>query len=300
MGKTGNIIRLNIAFLALLFFFLILLFFYGFAEAYQIKKYPDEVEIYEFSLTFPLDFSSQRVLSTASRNILDKVLQSMNIPPIKNLDPEDFVQRISIKKRELKPDGIEYTFVLSVDVKKLIFFAATGEKTYSVSISNCSFVSPIISRVLLEYTVKADISCYITYIEESSGISTLKVDISGTIGRSKSPFKFKRTYYFFSVMPYEQIYADITSYFESLGHNKIFKIIEQDFELDNYEKVTALLSLLLTKAYFYSVIPFEVLKVDDNIYKVKVLLLSFNILKDEDIFELLQNELQKFRESPKE
>ncbi len=270
-------------------------------NAYQTKIHPEDVETYEFSLTFPLDFPSQKVLSTASKSILDRALQSIGLSPVKDLDPEDFVQRISIKRRELKPDGIEYTFASSLNMKKLIFFVSTGEKMYSVNVSNCSFVSPIITRVLLEYTVSADVSCYITYIEEISGISTLKLDLSGSLGsKSKSRFRFKKTYYFFSFMPYEQIYADFLSYFESLGYKKIFKVFEQTFELDSYKKVIALLDSLSTKSYFYFVIPFEVLKKDDNSYILKVLLFAFSIIKDEDISDLIQKEIRKFGKSTSE
>lgn len=265
----------------------------AFAQS-QTKKpiFPDEIETFEFSLTFPLDFPSQRVLSNASRIVIDRALEMIGLRTERNINPDEFIQRVSIKRREPKPDGVEYTFVSSINIRKLLFFVATGEKTYSINLSNCSFIAPVITRALIEYAVQADITCYITYIEEKSGISTLKIDISGSIGKFKTPLKFRKEYYFFSIFPYDVIYNDILMAVDNLVKKKVFKIIEYNFETSLSDKVLQLINALSGKAYFYSVIPFEISK-KEELYKVKLYFLCFELIPDNLVQELIITESQK-------
>ncbi|MCS7212758.1 MAG: hypothetical protein NZ927_00820 [Candidatus Calescibacterium sp.] len=265
----------------------------AFAQS-QAKKliFPDEIETFEFSLTFPLDFPSQRVLSNVSRIVIDRALDLIGVKTERNINPDEFIQRVSIKRREPKPEGVQYTFVSSINIRKLLFFVATGEKTYSVNLSNCSFIAPIITRALIEYAVQADITCYITYIEEKSGISTLKIDISGSVGKLKTPLRFRKEYYFFSIFPYDVIYNDILIAVDNLVKRKIFKIIEYSFETKSSDKVLQLINALSGKAYFYSVIPFEISK-KGELYKIKLYLLCFDIIPDNLIQELIVTESQK-------
>lgn len=261
----------------------------------KVIKHPDETETYEISLTFPLNLPSQKIFSTVSKIILDKAVSRIAFQnyDTKNINPDDFIYRISVKRKEPKADGIEYTFVASVNLRKLLLFIATGEKHYSVNLTNCSLVYPSIARALLERTAHANILCYVSFMKEKSGIKTLKVEMNGTLGKDKSPFRFRRTYHFFSVFPYEQMYNDIVKILEETLPEKVFKITEQTFSVKS-TMVVPLMNSLSSKAYFLSVIPFDVVK-ENGKHKLRIYLISPRIVPDDYISDLLLREAEKFK-----
>lgn len=267
-----------------------LIFIFSFAHSSLFAL--EEFQPYEFSLTFPPQTKIQDILSEAASFAVNKAISDLNIKidEKENINPNEFVPRLSIRKKEAKPDGIEYLFYSSVNVKKLLFFLSTGEKTYSLNLSNCSFATPIITRAILEYAASAEIKCYISYIQESSGISTLKLNIEGYISKDKVPYKFKKTYFFFSIPPYDKMWNDISKSVEMLGLKKVFKIVEQEVEISD---PVSFLDSLQKKAYFFSVIPFEVRKTEGT-YKLKIVFVTFPVIPDEHIYELVQEEAKKF------
>lgn len=255
------------------------------------EVHPDEIEEYELNVTFPPDMPSHRVLSVVGGLAVKRVVETLNLKlDPRGVDPEDFVLRVSVRRREPKPEGVEYTFVSAVNVRRLLLFASTGEKNYSFSLNNCHHISPLIIRAVSEYAVSANIHCQIWQMRESTGINSLRVRVSGVLGKDTS-LNFERRYHFFSVFPYERIYGDLVSYVSTLKLRKVFKTVTKSVEGDR-AGIMGFLSSLSGKAYFFSVVPFEVRR-SKRTYRAKVYLTYPVIVSDSSVLDLIRAEAEK-------
>jgi len=248
---------------------------------------PSYEEAYKRAIT-EVFFSILQYLPQTGDEI-DKVKRTIKVEEISK-----FITRFKIEKRETLPDGLALTVLSEVNVKKLLEFLSDPEMPSRKIEIDCGELSPIIKTAIDEFSVSANLKCEIEkkILKYSPAPSSISLKIRGELSRGKTKKKIDKvkTFYFFGVIPYDEILKEVKKELER-DFPKIYSEMRTDISLPK-DRAKELVDYLDKLAYFRLVAPIRVKKEEEKTH-LTLLIRYYKIVPETFIKTLIERELEK-------
>lgn len=272
-------------------------------EKVQEEKILQETEQVRMKIIFPsppsYESAYKRAITEVFFNILQYIPQTGDeIEKVKKTikieDISKFITRFKIERRETLPDGLALTVLSEVNVKKLLEFLSDPEMPSRKIEIDCGELSPMIKTAIDEFSVSANLKCDVEkkILKYSPAPSSISLKIKGEISRGKTKKKIDRekTFYFFGVIPYDEIMREVKKDLER-DFPKIYREIKIDISLPK-DDAKDLVDYLGKLAYFHLVAPIKVKKEEEKTY-LTLLIRYYKIVSETFVKTLIEREIEK-------